>query len=119
MLSCTAVVYYCVKDTFLSSDKNAVFIWILLLVLAILGIISLKQYLNLLQEKREKAVIAERNSIIAESYESMIRNYRENQIFYHDLKNQQLVIENYLKSKNYDKAQEYRSEERRVGKECL
>lgn len=110
MLSCTAVVYYCVKDTFLSSDKNAVFIWILLLILAILGIISLKQYLNLLQEKREKAVIAERNSIIAESYESMIRNYRENQIFYHDLKNQQLVIENYLKSKNYDKAQEYMRE---------
>lgn len=110
MISGSAIVYYYVKNTFLESNANVTFVWILLLALALSVNAAWGQYMNLLQEKREKAVIAERNLIIAENYENMIRNYRENQMFYHNLKNQQLVIENYLKNEDYEKAQAYMRE---------
>ena len=57
---------------------------------------------------REELKIAEKRNIqIAETYERVIQNYQNNRIFYHDLKNQYVIIRDYLKNKEYVKAEEY------------
>ena len=48
--------------------------------------------------------------MLAENYELLISSYRKNQVFYHDLKNQYLIISNYLKDKEYEKADQYMTE---------
>ena len=49
----------------------------------------------------------EKNDLLVTHYQSIIENYYRNQSFYHDLKNQYLIIHNYLKNGEYEKAKEY------------
>lgn len=102
--------YSLVKNTFLAVDQEILWSWGTFLAVVLLGIYSVVQYINYLREKSEVDLAMERNRMQLETYDKLIQAYRENQIFYHDLKNQYLVIENYLKNKEYDKAEEYMKE---------
>ncbi len=100
-------VYYLVKSAFLRLDIDIVFIGILLLSLAVLGIYSLNQYLSHIEENNKLMRAIEKNDLLVTHYQSIIENYYRNQSFYHDLKNQYLIIHNYLKNGEYEKAKEY------------
>lgn len=100
-------IYYLVMTTFSKADRNILLIWSLVLLIAFLGTYSFFQYIAFVKKKDELKFIEERNKLLTENAQTVIQNYRDNQIFYHDLKNQYLVIENYLKNKEYEKAAEY------------
>lgn len=101
------IVYYFVICTFSGVNAETFFMWFLMLALMLLGLYSVIQYVSFVQEKTQMKLAEERNAFISEHYESIIKNYRDKQIFYHDLKNQYVIIGNYMKHKEYEKAKEY------------
>lgn len=101
------LIYYFAAISFVRINKETFFTWFLLLILFMLGLYTIFQYLAVIQEKNQMELIKQRNLLAAENYERVIQNYRNNQIFYHDLKNQYLVIGSYLKNKEYEKAEKY------------
>lgn len=103
----TLCIYYLAVVTFHQADRNILIIWGLVLFLIFLGGYSGLQYMANMKKENELKFMEERNRLMAENARTMIQNYRDNQIFYHDLKNQHLVIENYLKNGEYEKAAEY------------
>ena len=57
---------------------------------------------------REYAKIAEaRNVILAKKYEDLIKNYRNNQIQSHDLKNHYLIIKELVRHKEFERLEKY------------
>jgi len=102
--------YSLIKNTFFAVDSEILLSWGIFLAVVLFGIYSTVQYINYLHEKNELNMAIERNAMQLATYDKLIQTYQENQIFYHDLKNQYLVIENYLKNKEYDKAEQYMKE---------
>lgn len=98
------IIYYLVRSTFIRADMNIVLTWLFLLALVILLVYTIGQHTFFAQEQN-KMVTAMEN--ITKRYDAMMNTYRKNRLFYHDLKNQYLVIENYLKSEEYVKAKSY------------
>lgn len=98
---------YLSMSTFYQADKSTLIIWGLILFLLFLGSFSLVQYVRNIKRENELKFMEERNRLATENSRIMIQNYHDNQMFYHDLKNQYLVIENYLKNGQYEKAAEY------------
>lgn len=107
LVLCCFFLIYMVKSTFFEVDMNILLAWAFFLVVVILAIYSVVQYMNYIQEKNRLSLTIERNNIQLDAYNQLIQNYQEKQIFYHDLKNQYLVMENYLKDKEYAKLEEY------------
>lgn len=101
------LIYYFASISFSHINKETFFTWFFLLALVLLGLYTIFQYVSVIQEKNQMELIKERNLMAAENYERVIQNYRSNQVFYHDLKNQYLVIGSYLKNKEYAKAEDY------------
>ncbi len=101
------IIYYLVLCTFEQVDKEIFFIWLLMLSLLLLGIYSSIQYLTSVQEKLVQSMAKDRNTMISDYYKNMIHNYQESQTFYHDLKNQHIIVAEYLKNGDYEKAKEY------------
>lgn len=101
------LIYYFATISFAHINKETFFTWFFLLTLVLLGLYTISQYLSAIQEKNQMELIKEHNLLAVENYERIIQNYRSNQVFYHDLKNQYLVIGSYLKNKEYTKAEEY------------
>ena len=60
-----------------------------------------------MEEKENMNLALERNRIQLESYNELIQTYQKRQVFFHDLKNQYVVLGNYLKDKNYNEAERY------------
>lgn len=100
-------IYDLSMSTFYRADKSTLIIWGLILFLLFLGGFSFVQYVRNIKREDELKLMEERNRLTTENSRLMIQNYRDNQMFYHDLKNQHLVIENYLKNGQYGKAAEY------------
>ncbi len=100
-------VYYFVKSVFLRLDVDVVFMGILLLAIFLLGVRFLSQYFSHIQEKNNLMGAIQNNQVLVTHYQSVIENYYRNQSFYHDLKNQYLILHNYLKKGKYEKAKEY------------
>lgn len=100
-------IYYFASISFSHINKETFFTWFFLLAFVLLGLYTVFQYVSVIQEKNQMELIKERNLLAAENYERVIQNYRSNQVFYHDLKNQYLVIGSYLKNKEYAKAEDY------------
>lgn len=104
------LVYCLVEYTFANTNMAVVFTWMMLLALVILGAYSVWQYSFLTQEKSKMEMVEAGNRQICENYEQLIRTSRENQIFFHDLKNHYVIIRNYLKHNEYEKAKCYMEE---------
>ncbi len=100
-------VYYLVAITFLQADRKILLIWSLVLFVIFLSGYSFFQYSGYIKKKDELKFVEERNKLLTENIQNTIQSYRNNQIFYHDLKNHHLVIEKYLESQEYEKATEY------------
>lgn len=107
-VSIAIIFVYCFVDRTLSNtDIDAVFIWMLLLAFVILAVYSFMQYISYSNEKFRIEVAEEGNQQIKENYETLIQFSRDNQIFYHDLKNHYVVIDSYLNRGKYEDAKEY------------
>ncbi len=102
--------YYLMKNTFDAVNVHMLWRWSLFLVLILLSIYSLIQYAVYLREKTWLYAVSEQNQRQLEAYDRLIQDYQKRQIFYHDLKNQYLVIGAYLKNQEYEKAEVYMEE---------
>ena len=102
-----AIVYCFVTCTFSRVNAETFFMWFLMLAVMMLGLYSVIQYVSSVQERMQMKQAEERNALISEHYENIIKNYRDKQIFYHDLKNQYVIIRDYLKHEEYERAKEY------------
>lgn len=100
-------IYYLAAITFLQADKSILLIWSLVLFVVFLGVYSFFQYSAYIKKKDELKFVEERNKLLTDNIQNTIQSYRNNQIFYHDLKNHHLVIETYLENQEYEKATEY------------
>lgn len=103
-------VYCFVERTLTNTDIDAFFVWILLLALAVLAMYSFMQYVSYTNEKARIAIAEEGNQQMKENYETLVQCTQDNQIFYHDLKNHYLIIDNYLNRGEYEMAREYMKE---------
>ncbi len=101
------LIYWFMNNTLSKADGNMVLTGAILLALLLLGAYAASERLSHVREKGELTVVVERSSIMAEDYREATENYRKNQIFYHDLKNHHLIIEEYLKNGEYEKARQY------------
>lgn len=102
-----ALVYALIESTYAYIDSNTFFVWFffLLLVLAVLYLAI--QIMSYVQNNDLLVMAMERNVLLADNYKKEIQQYQHEQIFYHDIKNQFLVIYNYLKNSDFDKAQKH------------
>lgn len=101
------VLYYMIRRTLSYTDFDVILLWLALFLLNILGIYSAVQRSIAADEKRGSQIEKARNRMLAEDYKLLSNSYNYNRTFYHDLKNQYLVIKSYLKQKEYGKAEEY------------
>lgn len=99
--------YYMIRRTLSFTDFDLILLWLALFLLNILGIYSTVQRSIVADGKREIQIENGRNRMLIENYKSLLDSYNYNRAFYHDLKSQYLIIKNYLKQNEYEKAEEY------------
>lgn len=99
--------YIMVKSTFTHINTDTFFMWFLFLLMFLSILYLTMRILSYIQESNRMAMAIERSTLLADTYKKEIQHYRNEQVFYHDLKNQLLVIESYIRNKKYDKAEEY------------
>lgn len=58
-------------------------------------------------QKKEAEFTEEKNFMLMENYKILADTYLDNQRFYHDIKNQYLILKQYLENNEYAKANEY------------
>lgn len=102
-----AVVGYFGMNTIKELSSDLVWTWLFMILVFVLAIYAVMQYIFYVEEKKRLKLALERNQMQIENYNRVIRSYQVNQTFLHDLKNQYLVLENYLKSKRYEDAERY------------
>ena len=100
-------VIYFVKSSFKEITIDILWTWFFILLFFILAVYTIAQYLRYMEEKENMNLALERNRIQLESYNELIQTYQKRQVFFHDLKNQYVVLGNYLKDKNYNEAERY------------
>lgn len=99
--------YALIENTYAHIDSDTFLIWLFFLLLVMAVLYLSIQIMSYIQRHDRMAMAMERNVILANNYKKAIKQYKNEQLFYHDLKNQFLVIENHMRNKNYDKAEEY------------
>lgn len=107
LIALGAVIFYFAQMTFNKANTQMLVIWVFLIIVIAILLYSCSQYTDYIMSKRQM-------ELTARSYESLIQNYRDNQIYYHDLKNHYTVIKNYLSCDNYEGAKSYVCELDRV-----
>ncbi len=107
IILCIALTGYLIHDTFMQTTLNTFLIWLLFLLFIITAIYSIVQYQSNLNNKLQMKIINEQNVLFGKNHTRIMQEYQKNQIFYHDLKNQYLVLHSLLENKEYHKAQEY------------
>lgn len=101
------VLYYLVNGTLQQSDIGALISWILLLALISLGVYVILQHFIAQAQKDHMALEMELVRMKTENYERFMKDYRRNQVFYHDLKNHYLILKAYLSNGEYERAEAY------------
>lgn len=101
------IVYNLLESSFERIDLDTLFAWILLMVILMMSLYVAVQQAFILTQKKYMETVEEKNSILLENYTILENNYKNNQIFYHDLNNQYLIIQAYLQNKDYIKAETY------------
>ena len=101
------IVYLPLNYTFFMSGLYALIFWILLLAIIILGVYSIIQHMIVSLQKKQAEFAEEKNLMLMENYKILADNYQDNQKFYHDIKNQYLILKQYLETTEYVKANEY------------
>ena len=88
-------------------EGDIIGIGILLFLIVVMSIYLLLQYSKMKKQKLQMELAQERNLVMMRGYEDMMQNYRNNAIYYHDLKNHMLTLERFLINGEYDKAINY------------
>lgn len=101
------LVWYFMNATVEATTTPIVMIWIVLLVVAVMGIYLGTEYAKWRQEKAEYELAAAHNRSSAQIYEELSKNYDENRRLYHDLNNHYMSLQGYLKNEEYQRATEY------------
>lgn len=101
------IIYLPFNYTLFSSGKYALVFWVFLLAIILLGIYSIIQHMTASLQKKEAEFAEEKNFMLMENYKILADTYLDNQRFYHDIKNQYLILKQYLENKEYIKADEY------------
>lgn len=96
-----------VKNTFAHIDSDTFFIWLLLFLLVLTIVYLVIQIMSYIENNDRMRMAMDRNILLADNYEKAIKQYRNEQIFYHDVKNQFLILKNYLKNGEFNKAEDY------------
>ena len=107
LLAAIGVSVYLADRTIQKTDGSSLLNWLLLL-----GIVLMYVHLRLQKQissvSREKVDMErEKNRMLAENYQILKDASASKQTFYHDLKNQYLLIQNYLETGAYEKAKDY------------
>lgn len=101
-----AVVYF-TKASFAEVTVDILWTWFFILLFFVLAVYTVVQYLRYSQDRENMDLILERNRIQLEAYNELIQTYQARQVFFHDLKNQYVILGNYLKERKYEEAQRY------------
>ena len=101
-----AVVFF-LKIIFAEVTVDILWTWFFILLFFVLAVYTVVQYLWYSQDREIMNLALERNRIQLEAYSELIQTYQARQVFFHDLKNQYVILGNYLKEKKYEKAQRY------------
>lgn len=101
------IVYTLLEPSFERTDLDTLFAWTLLMVIFIMSLYLAIQQAFISAQKKYMEVVEEKSSMLLENYNILANNYKNNQIFYHDLNNQYLIIQTYLHDKEYIKAEMY------------
>lgn len=96
-----------VKNTFAHIDSDTFFIWLLLFLLVLTIVYLVIQIMSYIENNDQMRMAMDLNTLLADNYEKAIKQYRNEQIFYHDVKNQFLILKNYLKNGEFNKAEDY------------
>ena len=101
------LVFNLVKNTLSKVDVNILLAWLFFLGIIVIAVYAAIQYLRYEKEKSQLDLVLERSNMQLAVYNQLIKDYQDKQIFYHDLKNQYLVIRNFMHNKEYEKAERY------------
>ncbi len=104
---CLVIMIYLMKSTSDKIDIDIVLAWIFFFGIIVIAFYAATQYLKYEKEKSQLDLALEHSNIQLAVYNQLIRNYQDKQIFYHDLKNQHLIIKNYIHNREYEKAEKY------------
>ena len=107
LLLITGVIGYFVNSTLAQTDFDSLLTWFLLFLLIFVIIFSSIQHLLAKLEAEKNLIEKERFQMLSDNYYMFMKNYQEHQIFYHDLKNQYLIIKNHLENNEYEKAKTF------------
>lgn len=101
------LVFYLGESTFRKIDVDILLAWLFFLGIIVIAVYAAIQYLRYEKEKSQLDLALERSNMQLAVYNQLIKDYQNKQIFYHDLKNQYLVIRNFIRSKEYEQAERY------------
>ena len=100
-------VYALIKNTYAHIDSNTFFVWFYLLLLVLAVLYLAIQIMSYVQNNDRLVMALKRNVLLANNYKNEIQRYQHEQMFYHDIKHQFLIIKDYLKNRDFDEAKEY------------
>lgn len=100
-------IYNLIKITFNGITFDIFFVWSFFFLFFIAVLYLSIQIMSYIQSSAQMKMEVEKNLLLVNNYKREIQRFRNEQIFYHDLKNHFLVVENYIKSQAYDKAEKY------------
>lgn len=107
IILCAAVLYYLGELTFAGVGPHILITWSLQFLMLLIGMYAFIAYRSLVEEQNRASQTAEQAALLAQNYEDLVRRFSSSQIYYHDLKNHNLVLEGYLKTGKYEQAGEY------------
>lgn len=101
------LVVYFGSITIKTTTIQLLVVWLFIISIVVFGGYSVAQYMDYCTSRDEMKLAEERNRMLAENYERLISDYRDNQIYNHDLKNHYLVLQRMIKDKKFDMAEQY------------
>lgn len=110
IIAAVFLVWYFMNASMGATTAPIVMIWIVLLIVAVMGLYLGTEYAKWRQEKAEYELAAAHNRSSAQIYEELSKNYDENRRLYHDLNNHYMSLQGYLKNEEYQRATEYLEE---------
>ena len=105
----SAIVPYFINTIYVQADMEMFLMLLLFLIAICLGVYIVVQRIIAKNQEEKIEIEREKNRMLAENYKLFVINYRSNQIFFHDLKNQHMMILEYLESGKYEKAKDFLS----------
>ncbi len=99
--------YHLSARTFAQTDADTLALWLYALVT--MGSVSYAtiQYRDRKILEKQKKLKDELAEMAQENYQLYVKNQKEKEVFYHDLRNQLLMIKTYVENEEYEKAKTY------------